>query len=84
MFPNQLLYGPPPKRVIEHKIETMPGAVPPHKSPYRLSVAEQDELRCQIDTLLEQGWIRPSSSLYGSSILFIPENNGKWRMCINY
>ena len=51
VFPDQLPYGPPPKRVIDHEIETTPGETPPHKSPYRLSVAEQDELRRQIDTL---------------------------------
>ena len=33
VFPAQLPYGPPPKRVIDHEIETTPGATPPHKSP---------------------------------------------------
>ena len=62
----------------------MPGEAPPHKSPYKLSPAEMDELKRQIETLLEQGWIRPSSSPYGSPILFIPKKDGKWRMCIDY
>ena len=57
VFPNKLPYGPPPKRVVDHEIETLPGEAPPHKSPYRLSTAELDELQKQIDTLLEQGWI---------------------------
>ena len=43
-----------------------------------------DQLKRQIETLLEQGWIRPSSSPYGSPILFIPKKDGKWRMCIDY
>ena len=81
VFPDKLPYGPPPRRVVDHEIETTPGAAPPHKSPYRLSTAEQDELRRQIDTLLEQGWIRPSSSPYGAPILFIPKKDGKWSMC---
>ena len=41
-------------------------------------------MRRQIDALLEQGWIRPSSSPYGAPILFIPKKDGKWRMCIDY
>ena len=57
---------------------------PPHKSPYRLSTTELDKLKRQIDVLLEQGWIRPSSSPYGAPILFIPKKDGKWRMCIDY
>jgi hypothetical protein len=84
VFPDKLPYGPPPKRVIDHDIDTLPGETPPHKSPYRLSAAELDELRRQIDALLDQGWIRPSSSPYGAPILFIPKKDGKWRMCIDY
>ena len=84
VFPDKLPYGPPPKRIVDHEIDTTPGAAPPHKSPYRLSTAELDEMRRQIDALLEQGWIRPSSSPYGAPILFIPKKDGKWRMCIDY
>ena len=84
VFPDKLPYGPPPKRIIDHEIDTTPGATPPHKSPYRLSTAELDEMKRQIDALLEQGWIRPSSSPYGAPILFIPKKDGKWRMCIDY
>ena len=84
VFPDQLPYGPPPKRIVDHEIDTLPGEAPPHKSPYRLNTAELDELKRQIDVLLEQGWIRPSSSPYGAPILFIPKKDGKWRMCIDY
>ena len=84
MFPDKLPYGPPPKRQIDHEIDTVPGEAPPHKSPYKLSPAEMDELKRQIETLLEEGWIRPSSSPYGAPILFIPKKDGKWRMCIDY
>ena len=84
VFPDKLPYGPPPKRVMDHEIETTPGATPPHKSPYRLSVAELDELKRQLNNLLDQGWIRPSTSPYGAPVLFIPKKNGKWRLCVDY
>ena len=57
VFPDKLPYGPPPKRQINHEIDTVPGEAPPHKSPYKLSPVEMDELKRQIETLLEQGWI---------------------------
>ena len=62
----------------------MPGETPPYKSPQKLSTTEMDELIWQIETLLEQGWIRPSSSPYVVPILFIPQKNGKWCMCVDY
>ena len=84
VFPENLPYGPPPRRMLDHEIEVVPGAEPPHKSPYRLSNAEMEELRTQVETLLEQGWIRPSSSPYGAPVIFVPKKNGQWRMCIDY
>ena len=84
VFPDKLPYGPPPKRIMDHEIDTAPGVTPPYKSPYRLSVAELDELKRQINNLLDQGWIRPSTSPYGAPVLFIPKKDGKWRRCIDY
>ena len=46
VFLDKLPYGPPPKRIVDHEIEMAPGEAPPHKSPYRLSVAELDKLKC--------------------------------------
>ena len=76
IFPDKLPYGPPPKRLVDHEIDTVPGETPPHKSPYRLSSSEMEELRRQVETLLEQGWIRPSSSPYGAPVLFITKKTG--------
>ena len=55
IFLGKLPYGPPPRRMIDHEIEVVPGSEPPHKSPSRLSNAEMEELRAQIETLLEWG-----------------------------
>ena len=84
IFPSKLPYGPPPKRQLDHEIDTVPGEAPPHKSPFRLSSTEMEELQRQVELLLEQGWIRPSSSPYGAPVLFVPKKDGKWRMCIDY
>ena len=83
-FPSKLPDGPPPKRQLDNKIETVPGEAPPHKSPYRLSSTGMEKLRRQVELLLEQGWIRPSSSPYGAPVLFVLKKDGKWPMCIDY
>ncbi|GBG77802.1 hypothetical protein CBR_g25733 [Chara braunii] len=45
---------------------------------------EFEELRKQLDELLEKGWIRPSSSPFGAPVLFVPKKEGELRMCIDY
>ena len=45
IFPSKLPYGLPPNRQLDHEIDTVPGEAPPHKSPYRLSSTEMEELR---------------------------------------
>ena len=70
-------YGPPLKGNVDHEIDTAPGETPPDKSPYRLSVAELNELKREINNILDQGWIRPSTSTYKVPMLFIPKKGGK-------
>ena len=84
LFPSKLPYGPPPKRQLDHEIHLVPGEEPPYNSPYRLSSIEMEELRRQVEVLLEQGWIRPSSSPFGAPVLFVPKKGRQWRMCIDY
>ncbi|XP_044481390.1 uncharacterized protein LOC123207965 [Mangifera indica] len=56
----------PPKRRIDHKIELEPGARPPARAPYRMGPMELEELRKQLDELLEAGFIQPSKAPYGA------------------
>jgi Reverse transcriptase (RNA-dependent DNA polymerase) len=51
---------------------------------YRLSPAEQNELKSQIELLLEKGLIRPSVSPWGAPVLFAPKKDGGLRMCLDY
>ncbi len=76
--------GLPPSRTHDHKIELVPGSTPPAKQPYRMSSTELDELKKQLDDLLEHGFIRPSRSPYGAPILFVKKKDGTIRMCIDY
>ena len=84
IFPEQLPKGIPPKRVVEHSIKIESGSKPSYPPPYRLGLAEQDELEEQIKDLLAQGFIHPSCNPYGAPILFVPKKDGRSRMCVDY
>ncbi|GBG89289.1 hypothetical protein CBR_g48998 [Chara braunii] len=73
-----------PNRPTKHHIELLPGAVPPKGRIYRMSPAELEELRKQLETLTSKGWIRPSTSEFGAPVLFVPKGNGEFKMCIDY
>ena len=78
--------GLPPDRFgIEHHIRLKPeSTIPPSRPPYRMSPAETDELKRQLQELVDKQFIQPSSSPYASPVLFVKKKNGKLRMCIDY
>jgi hypothetical protein len=49
-----------------------------------VSRLELVELKKQIDELLEQGYIRPSTSPWATPVLFVEKKDGTKRMCIDY
>ncbi|GBG59088.1 hypothetical protein CBR_g24431 [Chara braunii] len=71
-------------RPIQHRIEIEPGSRTSKGVVYRMAPRELEELRKQLDELLEKGWIRPSSSPFGAPVLFVPKKEGELRMCIDY
>jgi transposase InsO family protein len=66
------------------RIETDPNADPPFKPVIRLSIAELDELKKQLDDLLSKKLIKPSTSPYGAPVLFVKKADGSLRMCVDY
>jgi hypothetical protein len=67
--------GLPPERKMTHIILLEPDGKPPFRPIYRLSPLELHEAKKQIKEYLEKGWIEPSSSLYGSPILFVKKKD---------
>ncbi|GJZ06398.1 putative reverse transcriptase domain-containing protein, partial [Tanacetum coccineum] len=56
------------------------GAAPVARAPYRLAPFEMKELSVQLQELLEKRFIRPSSSPWGASVLFVKKKDGSFRM----
>ncbi|GJP44517.1 hypothetical protein CLOM_g3905 [Closterium sp. NIES-68] len=84
IFPDDLPPGLPPEREHDKKIELEPGAQPTVRTQWWLTQLELDELRRQLDYLLEKGFVRPSTSPFAAPILFTLKKDGSLRMCIDY
>jgi hypothetical protein len=83
VFPEELP-GMPPDREVEFVIDLLPGTAPISKRPYRMYVEELKELKKKLTELQEAGYIRPSSSPWGASVLFVQKKDGSQRMCVDY
>nr|GEZ05482.1 putative reverse transcriptase domain-containing protein [Tanacetum cinerariifolium] len=83
VFPEEFPRLPPP-RPIEFQIDLVPGTAPVARAPYRLTPSKMRELSVQLQELLEKGFIRPSSSPWGASVLFATKKDRSFRMCIYY
>ena len=83
VFPDELP-GLPPHRVVDFGIELHPGTSPISMTPHRMAPVELQELRVQLQELLEKGFIRPSSSPWGAPVLFAKKKNKTLRLCIDY
>ena len=84
IFPKELPKELPPRRKVEHEIRLENNSKPPSRAPYRLSFVEQEELKKQLKQLLDSKLIRPSSSPFGSPVLFVKKKENTLRMCIDY
>ncbi|GKC81282.1 hypothetical protein Tco_1136999 [Tanacetum coccineum] len=83
VFPEDLP-GLPSTRQVEFQIDLVPGAALVARTPYRLAPSELQELSTQLQELSDKGFIRPSSSPWGASVLFVKKKDGSFQMCIDY
>ncbi|GKD48402.1 putative nucleotidyltransferase, ribonuclease H [Tanacetum coccineum] len=83
VFPEDLP-GLPPTRQVEFQIDLVPGAAPVARAPYRLAPSEMEELSTQLQELSDKRFIRPSSSPWGATVLFVKKKDDSFRMCIDY
>ena len=54
------------------------------RAPYKMAPMELKELKCQLQELLNKGFIRPSVSPWGAPVLFVKKKDDTLRMCIDY
>ena len=69
VFPDELPRLPP-QRVVDFGIELHPSTLPISMTLHRMAPVELQELRVQLQELLDKGFTRPSTSPWGAPVLF--------------
>ena len=74
-----------PGRTSQAELVINTGDHPPVSShPYRIAPRYKEEVRAQINQLLELGILQPSTSPWSSSIVTVKKKDGKIRICVDY
>ena len=83
VFPDELP-GLLRQRVVDFGIELHLGTSLISMTPHSMTPIELQELRVQLQELLDKGFIRPSTSPWGASVLFSKKKDKTLRLCIDY
>jgi hypothetical protein len=73
----------PPMRSVSHHIDLILGASLPNKAMYMLTPQENEEVKKQVQELLDKGLVRESLSPCALPTVLSPKKDGGWRMCID-
>jgi hypothetical protein len=65
-------------------INTFPGIPPITQKPYQMAPTELNELKTQLQELLDMRFIQASNSPWGEPVLFVRMKDGTHRLCIDY
>ena len=83
LFPEEIPYGLPLLRGIEHQIDFIPGSSIPNRPAYRANPEETKEIQRQVDELMQKGFVRESLSPCSVPVILVPKKDGTWRMCVD-
>ena len=74
----------PPQRIVDSNIELHPGTSPISMTSHRMVPVKLQELKVQLQDLLDKWFIRPSTSPWGAPVLFAKKKDKTLRLCIDY
>ena len=69
--------------VIQHRVK-LTDDTPIRCKPYPLPYTMRKELRNEVDSMLEMGVVRPSTSPYMSPIVMVKKKDGSNRVCVEF
>ena len=82
-YPNMFTDMPSETDVIQHQIK-LTEDTPIRSMPYPLLYAMREELRNEVDTMLEMGVVRRSTSTYASSVVMVNKKDDSNRVCVDF
>lgn len=74
----------PPSSACNHRILLLSGAQPFAIRAYRYPPALKDEIERQVQDMLSQGIIQPSSSPFSPPVLLVRKEDGSYRFCVDF
>ena len=74
----------PLHRDVDFIIKLHPSTSPISMTPHRMAPIELQELKVQLQELLDKDFIRLSTSPWGSLVLFAKKEDNTLRLCIDY
>jgi hypothetical protein len=78
---DELPLSLPPMRSVSHHIDLIPGESLSNKAAYRLTPQENEEVKRQVQDLLDKGLVKESLSLCVVPTVLSPKKDGGWRVC---
>jgi hypothetical protein len=83
VFPIEVSFGLPPLRGIEHQIDHIPGACLPNHAPYRTNPEDTKGILCQVQELLDKGYVGESPVPFVVLVILVPKKDGFWCMSVD-
>jgi len=83
VFIEEIL-GLPIERELTFIIDLKPGTKHIARTPYRMLISKLQDLKMELNELLDLGLTHPSVSPWGESIIFVRMKDGVWRLSIDY
>ena len=82
-YPDVFTDMPGETGVIQHRVK-LTDDTPIRCKPYPLPYAMREELRNEVDSMLEMGIVRPSMLPYASPIVMVKKKHGSNMMCVDF
>ena len=82
-YPDVFTDMPGETNVIQHRVK-LTDDTPIRCKTYPLLYAMREELRNEVDSMLEMGVVRPLTSPYTSLIVMVKKKDGSNRMCVDF